>query len=86
MAVRNLASIQSQGAMIVEVEKKEFQSKRDYVFRLINKIREYRADAIDALDTIKALKDNGLETKFQTWNLKRSIVPVGKTLRMEYNN
>lgn len=86
MAVRNLASIQRQGTMIVEVEKKEFQSKRDYVFRGINKIREYRADAIDALDTIKALKDNGLETKFQTWNLKRSIVPVGKTLRMEYNN
>ena len=86
MAVRNLASIQRQGTMIVEVEKKEFQSKRDYIFRLINKIREYRADAIDALDTIKALNDNGLETKFQAWNLKRSIVPVGKTLRMEYNN
>lgn len=86
MAVRNLASIEHQGMLNVEAEKKEFQSKRDYVFRLINKIREHKADAIDALDTIKALKDNGLQQKFQAWNVNRSIVPVGKTLRMEYRN
>ena len=86
MAVRNLESIQRQGTMIVEVKEKEFQSKRDYVFRLINKIREYRAEAIDALDTFKALKDNGLQQKFQAWNLHRSIVLVDKRLWMEHNN
>lgn len=67
MAVRNLAAIQRQGTMIAEVKKNAYEMKKNSVFNRVGLIRASQQDAIDAVDTIKALRENGLGARFDEW-------------------
>ena len=73
MAVRNLAAIQRQGAMIAETKKNEYQLKKENVWKRIDIIRASREDAIDAIDTMKALVDNGMQDRLYKWVVKRHL-------------
>ena len=67
MAVRNLAAIQRQGTMIAEAKKNAYEMKKESVFNRVGLIRASQQDAIDAVDTIKALRENGLGARFDEW-------------------
>lgn len=73
MAVRNLAAIQRQGAMIAEAKKNEYQLKKEDVWKRIDIIRASREDAIDAIDTMKALVDNGMRDRLYKWEVERHL-------------
>lgn len=71
MAVRNLAAIQRQGAMIADAKKNAYEMKKESVFNRIGRIRSCQQEAIDAMDTIKALTENRLSAQFNEWNMQQ---------------
>lgn len=73
MAVRNLAAILRQGTMIAEAKKNEYQLKKENVWKRIDIIRASKEDAIDAIDTMKALVDNGMRDRLYKWEVERHL-------------
>lgn len=67
MAVRNLQAIQRQGRAIAEAKKNEHDLRAEHFWSRVNKITDTRKDAIDCIDTIKALCENGLRKRFEEW-------------------
>lgn len=67
MAVRNLQAIQRQGRAIAEAKKNERDLRTEHFWNRVNKITDTHNDAIDCIDTIKALCDNGLRERLEEW-------------------
>ena len=73
MAVRNFDAIQRKGAMIAEQRQNAFNLKRENFRRRIELLKSCREDALDAIDTINALYENGLHKEFEKWMEKADV-------------
>lgn len=73
MAVRNLEAIQRQGTMIANQVANAKKMTENHFWERINIIRQSRADAIDAVDTIEALFKNGLRNKYDEWQKQQNV-------------
>lgn len=73
MAVRNLEAIQRQGTMIAEQKRNEYQLRKDFFWKRVNIIRDCHDDAVDFVDTVKALGNNGLLSRFEKWCEKQNV-------------
>ena len=67
MAVRNLDTIERHGKMIAEQKKNAYEMAREHFWERVNIILSSHQDAIDAGDTIQALRDNALGERFRIW-------------------
>lgn len=68
MAVRNLGGITRCGNMLAEQKANEKRLRDDYFWKRVELIRDTKPQAIDAVDTIKALREHGLLGKFEQWD------------------
>ena len=73
MAVRNLDAIKRHGNMILEQKRNAYNMVKENFWNRVNTIRSCRDAAVDAIDTIKALKDNCLGDKFSKWDGQQNV-------------
>lgn len=73
MAVRNMEAISRQGAMIAEQQRNAAQMKAENFWKRVNIIKQCHDDAIDFVDTVDALCENGLRTRFETWMKQQNV-------------
>lgn len=67
MAIRCEQNILRQGKMIAEQRQNKYQMLVNHFWDRVNIVKECHDDAIDFIDTAKALCGNGLGGKFETW-------------------
>lgn len=67
MAVRNLEAIKRSGDMLAAQKANEKKLRDDYFWKRIELIRDTKPQAVDAVDTIKALYNHGLYGQFKNW-------------------
>jgi len=67
MAIRCEQKILRQGKMIAEQRQNEQNLIVNNFWNRVNIVKECHNDAIDFIDTVKALYENGLGSKFDAW-------------------
>lgn len=67
MAVRNLDAIKRSGDMLAAQKANEKKLRDDYFWKRIELIRDTKPQAVDAVDTIKAMYEHGLYGQFENW-------------------
>ena len=84
MAVRNLDAIKRHGTMIAEQIRNEEQMREDFFWKRVNIIKSCHDDAIDFIDTVKALWGNGLGDKYEQWMEQQNVhyMPYNKEIRI----
>lgn len=73
MAVRNMEAIKRHGDMIAQERQNKKLAKEQAFWSICNTIKSCRDDAVDAVDTINALYENGLGSKFETWLKSQNV-------------
>lgn len=73
MAVRNFDAIQRHGEMIREQNANAKRVSLDFFWKRVNIVRNTRQDAIDAIDTIHALYENGLGGILNKWMENQNV-------------
>ena len=73
MAIRCKEKILRQGKMIAEQKQNEQNLIVDNFWNRVNIVKECHDDAIDFIDTAKALYGNGLGGKFETWRKAQNV-------------
>ena len=67
MAVRNLEAITRQGNLLAAQKANEKKIRDDNFWRRVELIRDTKPQAVDAVDTIKAMYEHGLYGKLENW-------------------
>jgi hypothetical protein len=73
MAIRCQENILRQGKMIAEQKQNEQNLIVNNFWNRVNIVKECHDDAIDFIDTAKALYQNGLGGKFETWCKSQNV-------------
>ena len=73
MAIRNLEAIQRQGTMIAAQQENSRRMREENFWHRVSIIQQSCNDAIDAVDTIAALCQNGLRSKFEDWMKQQNV-------------
>lgn len=73
MAIRCKENILRQGKMIAEQRQNQYQMIVNNFWDRVNIVKECHDDAIDFIDTAKALYGNGLGAKFETWCKSQNV-------------
>lgn len=78
MAIRNIDAIRRRGDAVAAQVANEKAMREGYFWNRVKLIRENRQDAIDAIDTIIALYNNGLGKQFEEWENQFMKVRVSR--------
>lgn len=73
MAVRNLNGIVRQGRMIAQENKNARDLRNDNFWKRVSMVQECMKDAIDFIDTVKFLEENGLRDQFEEWMKGKNV-------------
>lgn len=73
MAIRNLDAITRYGEMIAEQKRNTNRLREEHFNNRLNIIKSSHSDAIDAMDTICALSENGLRSRFEEWEKNQNV-------------
>ena len=67
MAVRNLKAISRHGKMLADQQANERKIRHDSFWSRVDTIRSCRNDAVDFVETVEAMRKNGMRNEFEKW-------------------